>query len=122
MDRPCRYSSGNTSATRGDFRDHAGKIAEENRLPLPGHLIDALVVDPRLTDLHRTRRRGHLPRLMEAVADHQPTTVGVDLAAVRLDIGRDLGLQRRRQHLPGAVADNLIEQRRARHVGLGRVF
>ena len=25
LDRPCRYSSGNTSATRGDFRDHAGK-------------------------------------------------------------------------------------------------
>ena len=35
LDRPCRYSSGNTSATRGDFRDHAGKIAEENRRRSP---------------------------------------------------------------------------------------
>jgi hypothetical protein len=31
VDRPCRYSSGNTSLTVGDFRDHAGKIADENR-------------------------------------------------------------------------------------------
>jgi hypothetical protein len=31
LDSPCRYSSGNTSATRGDFRAHAGRIAEENR-------------------------------------------------------------------------------------------
>ena len=35
LDRPCRYSSGNTSATRGDFRDHAGKIAEANRFRCP---------------------------------------------------------------------------------------
>jgi hypothetical protein len=34
-DRPCRYSSGNTSATPGDFRAHAGRIAEENRLRSP---------------------------------------------------------------------------------------
>src|SRR4051812_29711359 len=34
---------------------------------------------------------------------------------MRLDVGRDLGLQRRGQHLPGAVADDLIEQRPARH-------
>jgi len=27
QDRPCRYSSGSTSATRGDFRAHAGRIA-----------------------------------------------------------------------------------------------
>jgi hypothetical protein len=36
LDRPCRYSSGNTSATCGDFLAHAGRIAEENRLPLTG--------------------------------------------------------------------------------------
>jgi hypothetical protein len=30
-DRPCRYSSGSTSATCGDFLAHAGRIAEENR-------------------------------------------------------------------------------------------
>jgi len=34
-DNPCRYSSGNTSATRGLFRDQAGRIAEENRRRSP---------------------------------------------------------------------------------------
>jgi hypothetical protein len=44
----------------------------------------------------------------------------IDLATVRLDIGGDLGTQRRRQHLPGSVTDNLIQQRHA-IVGL-RIF
>ena len=35
VDSPCRYSSGNTSATRGDLRDYAGRMAEENRLRCP---------------------------------------------------------------------------------------
>lgn len=35
LDRPCRYSSGNTSATCGDLRAHAGKIADENRSRCP---------------------------------------------------------------------------------------
>ena len=35
LDRPCRYSSGNTSATRGDFLDQAGRITDENRLRCP---------------------------------------------------------------------------------------
>jgi hypothetical protein len=35
LERPCRYSSGNTSATLGDFRAQAGKIAEANRLRSP---------------------------------------------------------------------------------------
>jgi len=30
-DSPCRYSSGSTSATFGDFRDHAIKVFDENR-------------------------------------------------------------------------------------------
>jgi len=34
LDRPCRYS-GSTSAIRGDLRDQAGRIAEENRLRSP---------------------------------------------------------------------------------------
>ena len=34
-ERPCRYSSGSTSATPGDFRAHAGKITEENRFRSP---------------------------------------------------------------------------------------
>ena len=47
---------------------------------------------------------------MKAVADHQPAALLVHLAAVSVDERRDLGLQRRRQHLPGAVADDLIQQ------------
>jgi len=35
LDRPCRYSSGSTSATRGDLRAHAGRIAEANRFCSP---------------------------------------------------------------------------------------
>jgi hypothetical protein len=51
-------------------------------LPLPGGLIDALVVDPR-------RRTGTAPAAVVtsrgrvvAVADHQPVTVLVDLVGV----------------------------------------
>ncbi len=66
---------------------------------------------------HRPGRGGHLPRLVVAVADHQPPAVLVDLVGVRLDVGRDLRLQRRRQHPPRPVADDLIQQRRARHLG-----
>jgi len=84
-----------------------------------GRLIGALVVDPRCSHQHRTCRRGHLPGLVVAVADHQPATVLVDLVGVCLDVGGDLGLQRRGQHLPGTVAHDFIEQRRAaRPVGL----
>jgi len=35
LDKPCRYSSGSTSATRGDFLAQAGRIAEANRRRLP---------------------------------------------------------------------------------------
>jgi hypothetical protein len=59
-----------------------------------------------------------------AVADHQPVPGLVDLVDVGVDIGGDLGLQRRRQHRPGAVTDQLVEHGPAdRHrrvdVGLG---
>jgi len=50
---------------------------------------------------------------MVAVADHQPMTVLVELVSMCLDVGGDLGLQRRGQHLPGTVAHDLIEQKRA---------
>jgi hypothetical protein len=61
---------------------------------------------------------------VKTVAHHQPMTIHVDLAGVRVDVGGHLGLQRCRQHLPSTVADNLIEQRRSRsrraaRVGLG---
>ena len=48
---------------------------------------------------------------METVANHQPSTVFVDLVGERLNVGGNLGLQRRRQHLPGPVTDDLIKQR-----------
>ncbi len=35
VDSPCRYSSGSTSATCGDFLAHAGRIVLENRLRSP---------------------------------------------------------------------------------------
>ena len=34
------------SATCGDLRAHAGRIAEENRVTFAGLGVDALVVDP----------------------------------------------------------------------------
>ena len=38
-------------------------------------------------------------------------TVLVELAGELGHVGRDLSLQRRGQHLPGAVADDLVQQR-----------
>ena len=86
--------------------------------PLTAHPIDTFVVDPRRPHSHGTGRRGHLPLSMVTVADDQPATVGVNLATMDVDVGGHLGLQRRRQHLPGTVADNLIEHRRAGLVGV----
>ncbi|WP_235633144.1 hypothetical protein [Mycolicibacterium fluoranthenivorans] len=46
-----------------------------------------------------------------AVADHQTPAVLVELIAELVHVGSDLGGQRRREHLPSTVADDLIEQR-----------
>ena len=35
LDRPCRYNKGSTSATCGDLRAHAGRIADANRIRCP---------------------------------------------------------------------------------------
>jgi hypothetical protein len=48
---------------------------------------------------------------MEAITDHQPPTVLVELVLELLDVGGDLGLQRRGQHLPSPVTDDLIKKR-----------
>jgi len=45
------------------------------------------------------------------IADHQPPTSLVELVDERLDVGGDLGLQRRSEHRPGTIADDLIKQR-----------
>ena len=86
----------------------------------PGRLIGALVVDPRCSHRHRTCCRGHFTFAMVAVAHDQPMTVLVELVSMCLDIGGNLGLQRRGQHLPRTVANDLIEQRGARRVVVGR--
>jgi len=48
----------------------------------------------------------------------------VDLAGVGLDVGGDLSLQRRREHLPGPVPHDLIQHRPSRTAGRigGHVF
>lgn len=56
-------------------------------LALPGGLVEALVVDPRLTHRDRPGRGCDLPRVVEAVADHQPVSVLVDLSRMGLDVG-----------------------------------
>ncbi len=46
----------------------------------------------------------------------------VHLTQVGVDAGGDLGLQRRRQHRPGTVTHDLVEQRPARRaVVIGRI-
>ena len=56
--------------------------------PLTRFRIDALVIDPRPADRHRTGRGDHLPGLVVAVADHQPVTVLVDLVDELIDSTR----------------------------------
>nr|AIU93885.1 hypothetical protein LRS1606.451 [Rhodococcus sp. NS1] len=50
---------------------------------------------------------------MVAVAHHQSVAVVVDSTGMSGDIVGDLGLQGCGEHLPGTVADDLIEQRPA---------
>jgi hypothetical protein len=44
---------------------------------------------------------------------YQSATVVIDIVGMSVDMGGHLGSQCRGQHLPCAVADDLIEQRRA---------
>jgi hypothetical protein len=100
----------------GDLRGLAAPGRQDRRgepTPFAGGIVDALVVDPRRPDWNRTRRHEHLPRDRVAVADHQPVTTLVQLADVRRDVGGGLGLQRGGQHPPGALADDLVDQRPA---------
>jgi hypothetical protein len=68
-----------------------------------------------------------------AVAHHQPPPALVTLAGEPGDVGVDLGLQRLGQQPPGALPDDLVDQRlgsddRSRHaqldttVGAGRLI
>ena len=95
----------------GVLRHQGGRIAEENRQRSPGLRVGAPVVDPRRGHLDRARAGQHLAGLVGAVAHHQPPPVLVALAGVAGDVGVDLGLQRFGQHPPGALADDLVDQR-----------
>ncbi len=84
-----------------DLRRLPGPCRQDRRstpAPFSRHLIDACVVDPRLTNLDRARRRRDLPRLVVTVAGQQPVAVFVDLTRMGVDVGGDLRLQRRREH------------------------
>ena len=51
------------------------------------------------------------PRVVDDRVKENMQAVLVDLVGVPLDVGGDLGLQRGREHLPGAIAHDLIQQR-----------
>jgi hypothetical protein len=80
-------------------------------LPFTGIGVDAPVVDPRRRHRHRSSGGQHLPLLVVAVAHHQTVARLVDLVGELLDVGGDFGEQRGREHLPGTVTNDLIQQR-----------
>src|SRR6185295_2827425 len=108
---PCRYSSGNTSPIVGVLRAHGGKIDDEP-LPLTGIRVDTPVVDPRCRDVHRAGARGHRPRLVAAVAHHQPMTLLVTNVSELGDVRLDLRPQGLGQHPPRTLSDDLVDYRR----------
>ena len=110
LDRPCRYSNGNTSATPGDFRAQAGRIAEENRTRSP------VASSMRLSFTRGARtappRPPWRPPAGRGSRCGPPTDDPARRAArMSVDVGGDLRQQRRRQHLPRPVPSELIEQR-----------
>jgi hypothetical protein len=93
-------------------QDHRGEP-----LPFAGGLVDALVVDPRCAHLDRTRGGHYLPGVGVPVAHDQAPAALVELVDMRRDVGGDLGLQRRGEHPPRTVADDLVDQRPAGNQG-----
>jgi hypothetical protein len=73
--------------------------------------VDTLVVDAWGHHGHSPRRGEHVALVVIAVAHHQPPPVLVNLIGELLDIGGHLSAQRRRQHLPGTITNDLVEQR-----------
>ena len=80
--------------------------------PLARGRVGALVVHPRRGHLHRPGTGQHRPRLGSAVTHHHPPSILIAQPGELADIRGDLGLQRRGQHLPGAVPHDLVDQRR----------
>ena len=99
----------------GDLRGLPRPGRQDRRgepLPLTRARVGALVVDPRHGHLDRAGAGQDLPRLVIAVAHHQPAAVLIPLRGVRGDIGIHLGGQRLGQHPPGTLPHDLIDQRR----------
>jgi len=111
-DNPCKYSSGNTSLIFGVLRHHGGRIGRGEPRPLAGVGIDSLVVDPRRLDLDGAGAGDHLPRLMVAVAHHQPPARLITLAGEPGDVLLDLGAQRLGQQPPSTLTHDVIDHRR----------
>jgi hypothetical protein len=78
--------------------------------PFTGIRVHA-VVDPRRPHRDRARTGQHVTLVVIAVAHHEPAAVLIDLIDELFHIRCNRGLQRRGQHLPSAVADDLIKQR-----------
>jgi hypothetical protein len=77
--------------------------------PLAGTWIDPPVVHPRSDDFDLADPGGDGAGRGVAVADHQPMAALIHQLGVRRDVGLDLGLQRHRQHPPGALAKQLVQ-------------
>ncbi|GAA3131993.1 hypothetical protein GCM10020255_006030 [Rhodococcus baikonurensis] len=72
--------------------------------------VDALVVDPGSFHVDRARGGQDVAFCVVSVADHQAVPVLVEVVSELVDVGGNLRLQRGCEHLPGAVADDLVEQ------------
>ena len=82
-------------------RDHLPDLRRPSRvrrqdpraelLPMPGVIVDALVVDPRRAQRERPRPNRHATLPRPAVADHQPMPLLVDLLLVPGDVLIRLG-------------------------------
>src|ERR1019366_7223970 len=98
-----------------DLRGLARPRRQDRRaepLPLACVRVGALVVHPGRGHLHRPGAGQHRPRPGGAVAHHHPPAILIAQPRELVDVGGDLGLQRRGQHLPGAVPHDLVDQRR----------
>jgi hypothetical protein len=62
-------------------------------------------------DISQRRPQDLLPLLVVAVTHYQTVARLVDLVSEPLDVGGNFSEQRGREHLPGTVANDLIEQR-----------
>jgi len=99
----------------GDLRGLAAPGGQDRRaepLTFAGVGVGAAVVDPWCGHLDRAGAGEDFARLVAAVTHDQAVAVLVELGGEPRDVGVDLGLQGFGEHPPGAIADNLVDQRR----------